>query len=341
MTKTKTSIYRRLPAPVLMSSLRHEHTNAVLEQTLQLLAKHLPGTQEDIQKLVQNSNQHSANLRDQENELILQGHGPRAAALSERLRTDADLKAFEVQLPVRYENPVKAEEVMGLINDYMTVDLVEHGQKASVLPSAEIFGERFHDITNAQDTDLVSVDDGAYLIQTEKFAVFTLRITIDAKTLFIFSSHTGAQLVTYHDIEGIWLPHTCWHYADNDTVVAKVREFFTAANVHAPQAAELARFGKQVIKAIADPAQAEALKEMVSQKDDGVYVRLDKIYTLVLNGNDVEVRSTRSDLRWESLTSFTRRHLLDIAMRTVAQMSQSVAPAPKKTAKKTAKSAAK
>lgn len=332
--------FRRQLVTVAMAPARHHELQSVLEQTLQLLAKHLPGTQEDIQKLGQAANQRGAQLTQQESELILRGHGPRGSFLSEQIRDEKSAQAFEALLPKTFESPVDPSALMAIINDYLSIDLISQGQKATVMPNAELFGARFHDITASPNMDLLTAEDGIYQIVQEQFALFTLRVTVDEKTLLLFSSQQGPSLVTYSEIEKTWLQHTCWQYADRAQAEAKLREFFASANVHAPSQKEIQRLVEKVRKALKTPALAEALAAVAPVREDGLHIDLPPVFTLVASDDSMEIVANRKDVMWDEITSFTKRHIFDNAVVTIDKLISEATPKTspaKKAAKKSAK----
>lgn len=347
MSKSKTTLnlnptnFRRLPASTLMVPRHLQELQSLLQQTLGVIAKHLPSTQEDVQQIGQQAGMNFSRLSQQQQELILMGHGSRGALVSEQIKDEAGQKAFHALLPTIWKTPVDPEVIMETVRDYLTIQLVANNQEATVLPTAEMFGARFFDITDSPDTDLVTAKDGMYLIKGEEFALYTLRVQIDESTLLLFSSNQGLSLATYSQLEEQWIQHTCWQFADHETTVRCLNEFFASANVHAPSKQEVNRLAAEVEKALETKAPAKVLSDITSQSKDGLRLKLDNIFTLHVRDGEFEVESLRSDIKWEDLSNYTRRQMFDSLSRTldpVLKTTKTVKASTKKAVKKSIKS---
>ncbi len=344
MSKSKSTLnlnptnYRRLPASALMVPGHMQEMQSLLQQTLSMIAKHLPSTQEDVQQISQQAGMNFNRLGQQQQELILLGHGPRGTLISEQIQDEAGEKAFQALLPTVWKSPLNPEAVLEKVRDHLTIQLVATNQEATVLPTEEMFGARFFDISDASDTDLVTAKDGVYLIKNEQFAIYTLRVQVDETTLLLFSSNQGPSLATYSKLEERWVQHTCWQFADHESAMRCLNEFFASANVHAPSKQEVKRLADSVDKALGVKEPSKVVTDIATKEQDGLNLKLDNIFTLRVKDGDFEVESLRSDIKWEDLSSYTRRQMFDSLHRTLApELKDKAVKVPvKKTAKKTA-----
>ena len=334
-----TQNYVRQPAAALLNGNREQAQDGLIQSLIMLIGKHLPGMQPELQKLTQEMGQVQMQIDESQTQLVLQGHGTKGVLLSQKIKTAKDEAAFKALAPTPAEKPANAGAMLQILNQYMTLQLIEQGQQAMVLPTAEIFGPLFHDITDEQNTDLVAAKDGVYLVKSDEYAFYSIRIQLDEKNIMLLSSNSGPTIATFSDYEEQWIQHRNWALVDEKLATDKLTKFFSKANVHAPSKSEIKRLAEQLGRMVKDAGQAKATEELVSWEEQSYgpifKLKLNDIFTMTMDGLGVaEVDSTRKDLSWDDLTQYTQRQMFEGFQKRLVAASQKANPT--KAAKKAA-----
>ena len=332
MSKT-TPNYVRQPAASFIEGSREQLQDQLIQSLIGLMGKHLPGMQPDLQQLTQQVGQVQAQLEEQQNQLVLQGHGQKGVLRSQSIKTAKDEAEFKALAPQPVENPADVNAILQLLNQYMTVQLLDEGKQAMVLPTVEIFGPLFHDVTATPNVDLTQESDGVYVVQTEQYAFYTIRIGLDKSTILLLSSNTGPTLATYSLYEEHWIQHRNWALVDATVTLKAIEKFFSKVNVHAPGKNEIKRLAEQLSQVVKDASQAKAVEELVDLGDfrpsggQVFYLKLNDVFTMTVDPSGTfEVVATRKDISWDDMTQYTQRHLFESFQKRLAAASQGAKP---------------
>jgi hypothetical protein len=328
--------YSRAPARLMALEKRVEALAGANDQLLQLLATHFPALKKDAAQVSGILQQNMGLISSLEGDLMLRGHGPRGVQESFKLRTKNDNDKFVAGLVKPSDEPLEAQLLIETLTRYLQADAGEQG-RVWVLPEEDMYGQLVKDGSKVQDTDIVELSDGIYVVKAEQGAFYTLRITLEDGIL-VFSPNKGPSLLTYNPLELQWTQHTSWKYANGPKAIAAIEKFFSASNVNDIKTSELEKLANTLNKM--PKAKLEGLVEV---NETGMDLPLNPIFKIRMPaGGEATIIGARDDIKWEDVTLYTRRQMFRDAVARVAKANSDGAPktVAKAAAKKTAKKAA-
>lgn len=323
--------YARQPGTLITLQRRLDALTEFSDGLLNLIVQNLPAVQQQAQTLVNTMQQRTGQIKAADGALMLQGHGPRGVLFSQTITTEKQNKAFNDTLPKPAEHPLTIEQLMGELQNYLMLDQFtpEGVRRGWFLPDAENFGALLHELTDGE-VDLTDQPDGIYVAANGGQGVYTLKLTV-GEDILVFTPSNGPIVLTYSDLEKVWIGHTAYQFMDGAKTLEALRGFFSRANVHDVTAAELKRLDVQVRK-----LTSERLGTVAVVTGDSIDLPINELFKVRLpNDGEAAIVGVRDDFSWNDLTPYTRRQLFREVTRGVAAAASGPAPkAAKKSAKK-------
>ncbi|WJJ55149.1 hypothetical protein [Xanthomonas phage RTH11] len=328
----------RQPASLIVLQQRLDVQTQFSNALLELIATEFPAIKDKAGKLFEGLNQAQQGLGSLNGELILKGHGPRGALVSQTLTTKKENEAFLAKTVQPAENPIDPQVLISTLESYLAVDGGEKGRQFA-MPDEVMYGQQLRDGAKIADADLMEQPDGIYLVANDKGSSYTLKVTVDGGAL-VFSPLTGPTLVTWSEIERGWVQHTAWAYGDGEKTLQALAAFFEKTNVRDATVGELKTLESTLRKM--PKAKLDALAQTTGEQQIDINLPINELFKIRFTvENDPVIISARDDVQWENLTIYTRRRLFRDTVARVKEANAASAPkAEAKTETKPVKKAA-